>query len=473
MNNINWMGEILERRDEFIADLQKLIQIPSVKTERGTKEAPFGTHVKEALDYMLSLGGKDGFTIKNTGNVAGHLEIGSGDGLIGVLCHVDVVPAGDGWTHEPFGGELESGKLFGRGAIDDKGPTMAAYYAMKIVKELGIPLEKRVRMIIGTDEESDWQCVERYFETEEMPDIGFAPDADFPIIFAEKGIADVQIKLSLPAPDEAAVTMIAFESGERYNMVPDFARASLLIDQNHTLFLQNYTEYINESNFEGNYHIENGAVVLEMKGTSAHAMEPDFGQNAALMLARFLSNQRLDTASIAYIDFMIRYFDGDTRGRALGIAATDLEMGDVTVNAAIFRYEKGKSAQIGVNVRYPVSFSFNEEIQKLKKRIQKEKAELSVISNSEPHYVQPDDPLIETLKRVYEEETGKKADLLSIGGGTYARALKTGVAFGALFPGRPDVAHQKDEYAFVEDLFQAAAIYARTIVELAGKNEKE
>ncbi|OKL36198.1 dipeptidase PepV [Domibacillus mangrovi] len=473
MNNINWMDEILERRDEFIADLQKLIQIPSVKTEQGTKKAPFGTHVKDALDYMLLLGEKDGFTIKNTGNVAGHLEMGSGDGLIGVLCHVDVVPAGDGWTREPFGGELESGKIFGRGAIDDKGPTIAAYYAMKIVKELGIPLEKRVRMIIGTDEESDWQCVERYFESEEMPDIGFAPDADFPIIFAEKGIADVQITLSLPVPGEAAVTMIAFEAGKRYNMVPDFARASLLIDQNHTLFLQNYTEYINKANLEGHYHIQNGVVVLELKGTSVHAMEPDFGQNAALMLAKFLSNQRLDAASIAYIDFMKRYFDGDTRGRALEIAATDLEMGDVTVNAAIFRYEKGKSAQIGVNVRYPASFSFNEEIQKLKKRIQKEKAELSVISNSEPHYVHPDDPFIETLKRVYEDETGKKAVLLSIGGGTYARALKTGVAFGALFPGRPDVAHQKDEYAFIGDLFQAAAIYARTIVELAGKKEKE
>lgn len=472
MDNINWIEEIMRRRDEFIADLQKLIQIPSVKEEQGTPEAPFGNQVKKALDYMLLLAEKDGFTIKNIENVAGHLEIGSGNELVGLLCHVDVVPAGDGWTREPFAGELESGKIFGRGAIDDKGPTMAAYYAMKIVKELGIPLEKRVRMIIGTDEESDWQCVERYFKTEEMPSVGFAPDADFPIIFAEKGIADVQIELSLPVPDTSAVTMIAFESGKRYNMVPDLAHVSLLIDQNHTLFLQNYTEYIKESNLEGDYHIENGVVVLEMKGTSVHAMEPDLGQNAALMLARFLSNQHLDAASLAYIDFMIRYFEGDTRGRALGIAATDSEMGDVTVNAAIFRYEKERIAQIGINVRYPVSFLFNEEIQKLKKRIQTEKAELSVISNSEPHYIQPDDPFIETLKNVYEEETGKKAELLSIGGGTYARALKTGVAFGALFPGRPDVAHQKDEYAFVGDLFQAAAIYARAIVELAGKKEK-
>ncbi|OLN22714.1 dipeptidase PepV [Domibacillus antri] len=471
MNKTNWMNEILDRRDQFTADLQKLIQIPSVKSATGEKNAPFGKSVKEALDYMLTLGETDGFTVKNVDNVAGHLEMGEGEGLIGLLCHVDVVPAGDGWTREPFGGELESGKIFGRGAIDDKGPTMAAYYAMKIVKELGIPLEKRVRMIIGTDEESDWQCVGRYFQTEEMPDAGFAPDADFPIIFAEKGIADADVELLLPKPDQAEVSITKFDSGLRYNMVPDFARVSLLIDQNHTLFLQNYTEYIEEHHLDGSYHIESGMVVLEMKGKSAHAMEPDLGQNAALSLAAFLDRQRLDAAGAAYIQFIMRHFYGDTRGHSLGLAAADPEMGDVTLNPAIFRYEKEKVAHIGINIRYPVSFSFDDEMTKLTKRLKKEQAVCRIVSNSEPHYVQPDDPFIKTLKYVYEEETGKKAELLSIGGGTYARALKTGVAFGALFPGRPDVAHQKDEYAFLGDLMQAAAIYARAIVELAGKKE--
>ncbi|OMP67418.1 dipeptidase PepV [Domibacillus epiphyticus] len=471
MNKMNWMDEILKRRDDFTADLQKLIQIPSVKSEeeKNEKEAPFGKQVKEALDYMITLAEKDGFQVKNIDNVAGHIEMGEGDELIGILCHVDVVPEGDGWTREPFGGELESGKIFGRGAIDDKGPTMAAYYAMKMVKELGIPLEKRVRMIVGTDEESDWLCVDRYFKTEEMPDVGFAPDADFPIIFAEKGIADVQIDMQVPPPGLADVVMTLFDSGRRYNMVPDFARASLVIDQNHTLFLQSYTEYIEENNLNGSYHIDSGVVVLEINGRSAHAMEPDLGQNAALSLAAFLSRQHLDRASAAYIQFILRYFEGDTRGRALGIAATDEEMGDVTVNAAIFRYEKEKLAQIGVNIRYPVSFPFDNEMISLKERIEKEWASIQIVSNSEPHYVNPNDPFIETLKRVYEEETGKKSELLSIGGGTYARALKRGVAFGALFPGRPDVAHQKDEYAFLGDLLQAASIYARTIVELAGK----
>ncbi|WP_046178536.1 dipeptidase PepV [Domibacillus tundrae] len=469
MHTIDWRDEIKKLEGGLIKDLQKLIQIPSVKSNERTDEAPFGKEVRQALDFMLQLGEKDGFTLKNVGNVAGHLEMGEGVDLIGILCHVDVVPAGDGWSYEPFGGEIENGKLFGRGAMDDKGPTMAAYYAMKVIKELGIPLEKRVRMIIGTDEESDWECVDRYFETEEMPQSGFAPDADFPIIFAEKGIADLQLNINIPSSTQSAVSVEAFQAGRRYNMVPDHAVASVWIEQQHTLFLQKYTEYIKDNELDGSYYIDSGMVFLEMKGISAHAMEPDHGRNAALMLAAFLVKEAIDPASAAYLQFIIDQFEGDTRGQRLGIAVTDPEMGDVTVNAALFRYEKEQAAQIGLNVRYPVSFLFDQEMNELNKRL--ENASLLILNNSKPHYMKPDDPFIETLKRVYKEETGEEAELLAIGGGTYARALKTGVAFGALFPGREDVAHQKDEYAILDDLFRAAAIYARTIVELAGKKE--
>ena len=150
--------------------------------------------MKEALElYADKWVKKMDFHSKNVGNLAGYLEFGKVNESVGILCHVDVVPEGDGWSSDPYGAEIRDGKIFARGAIDDKGPTMAAYYAMKIVKELGLPLNKRVRMIIGTDEESDWRCVDHYFKHEEMPTLGFAPDADFPIIFAEKGIADFDL----------------------------------------------------------------------------------------------------------------------------------------------------------------------------------------------------------------------------------------------------------------------------------------
>ena len=152
MVNIDWKHEVDKRKNHLIADLQGLLKIKSVLDEaNGTDDAPLGIEVKKALDYLLKLGEKDGFSAKNVGNLAGHLEMGKGEGLLGILCHVDVVPEGDGWSIDPFGGEVRDGKIFARGAIDDKGPTMAAYYAMKIVKDLELPLEKRVRMIIGTE----------------------------------------------------------------------------------------------------------------------------------------------------------------------------------------------------------------------------------------------------------------------------------------------------------------------------------
>ena len=172
-----------------------LIAIPSVLDESAaTEDLPFGPEPKRALDWLLEEGRKAGMIVKNIDNMAGHIEMGEGEELIGILCHVDVVPAGSNWTYEPFDGTVVDGKLFGRGAIDDKGPTIAAWHAMKMVKDSGITMNKRVRLIIGTDEESGFRCVRRYFEKEEMPTIGFAPDADFPIINAEKGIASIVFK---------------------------------------------------------------------------------------------------------------------------------------------------------------------------------------------------------------------------------------------------------------------------------------
>jgi len=189
---IDWYAEVLKRKDDLIRDLQGLVRIRSVYDETTVGEdTPFGEGPKNALDYMLEKGKENGFQVKNVDHFAGHIEMGSGEKLVGVLGHVDVVPEGDGWTFDPYGGEIHDGKIYGRGTADDKGPTMAAFYALKIVKELGLPLSKRVRLIIGTDEESGMRCIKNYFQKEEMPDVGFVPDADFPIIYAEKGIASV------------------------------------------------------------------------------------------------------------------------------------------------------------------------------------------------------------------------------------------------------------------------------------------
>lgn len=469
MTTIQWMKEVEKREADLIKDAQELLKIKSVlDEENATPEAPLGEGVKEALEFLLQLGEKDGFTAKNVGNLAGHLEFGQGDEIVGILCHVDVVPEGDGWTSDPFSAEIRDGKIFARGAIDDKGPTMAAYYAMKIVKELGLPLNKRVRMIIGTDEESNWRCVDHYFKHEEMPAMGFAPDADFPIIYAEKGIADYDLVYK-PAGTENTdydAEVIEFSSGRRYNMVPDFAQASLVVQERQTDLVQRFEDYKKQNELEGKAYVENGKLILELEGVSAHGMEPNNGKNAGLHMANFLSQLNLDGNSGKFFRFVSKYLGKDSRGKEIGIAYTDEITGDLTINVGKLSYSSENGGRAGLNMRYPVTTKLEKTKEILNDLLEAEGITIENFSNSNPHHVDENDFLIQTLKKVYEEQTGEKAELLSIGGGTYARSLKSGVAFGPLFPGRPDIAHQKDEYMIIEDLLKATAIYAQAIYEL-------
>ncbi|WP_244094362.1 dipeptidase PepV [Jeotgalibacillus salarius] len=466
---ISWIDEVNKRKDAIINELQQLLAIPSVLNEADTDEhAPLGKEVKRALEYLLHAGEQAGFKSKNVGNIAGHLEMGQGEELLGILCHVDVVPAGKGWSHPPFEGVIQNGKLYGRGAIDDKGPTIAAYYAMKIIQELDLNMNKRVRMIIGTDEESDWRCVDRYFSEEEMPSIGFAPDADFPVIHAEKGIMDADFHLTKYEPDVHApkIEMHSFHSGERYNMVPDFAKAELTVHAEQTYLLQEYEEFLKEYELTGDFYVKSGLLTMELHGKSSHAMEPDNGVNAGVMLLRFLNHFELDARSKAFASFANKYLYNGSRGVALGIAGKDDVSGDLTLNTGLIRFDESH-AYFGLNIRYPVTYDMDTKRKWLADEMENKHIQIKVKDDSKPHHVEGDDPFVQTLLSVYEKQTGEKGELLAIGGGTYARSLEKGVAFGALFPGREDVAHQKDEYIEIEDLLKATAIYAEAIYQLA------
>ncbi|RKQ34649.1 dipeptidase PepV [Oceanobacillus halophilus] len=468
MCNINWMEEVVKRKEDFLKDLQGILQIKSVLDEEKVQpDAPLGQGIKDALEYMLNLGKKDGFTPKNVGNLAGHLEMGQGDQLLGILGHVDVVPEGDGWSVDPYGAVIKDGKIYARGSSDDKGPTIAAYYGMKIIKELGIPLGKRVRLIIGTDEESDWRCVEHYFEKEEMPTMGFVPDADFPIIFAEKGIADYDIvQQSNVNSSNESLQLQSFQSGRRYNMVPDFAEVQLQLDGETVDMKQKYQAFLDDWELDGATSVNGEEVTLTLVGKSAHGAEPRNGKNAGVYMAKFLQNLELDDAGKTFTETIASFFD-KSRGEVFDIAFQDEESGELTINVGMMNYNQESGGRIGLNMRYPVTFDIDNGKTKIQTFLEKENLQLENFSDSKPTYVKKDDPLIQTLQKVYEEQTGEKAELLSIGGGTYSRALDHGVAFGAMFPGREDVMHQKDEYAIVDDLLKATAIYAQAIYELA------
>ncbi|MBT2217379.1 dipeptidase PepV [Virgibacillus dakarensis] len=468
MSEINWMDEVLKRKDSFLKDLQGLLQIKSVLDEEHAQaDAPLGQGVRDALQYMLGLGEKDGFRTKNVGNLAGHLEMGAGKELLGILGHVDVVPEGDGWSVDPYNAVIKDGKIYARGSSDDKGPTVAAYYGMKIVNELGLPLGKRVRLIIGTDEESDWRGVAHYFQEEEMPSTGFVPDADFPVIYAEKGIADFDI-VQPPRLEQSnvALVLLSFQSGRRYNMVPDFAKVHVKLWDEAAGLIQKYQDFLKGSELDGDVSVNEDELVLTLAGVSAHGAEPRNGKNAGIFMSQFLQTLNLDASGKKFIDSIAQFYNR-SRGETFAISYRDEDSGDLTINVGIMNYSTEMGGRIGLNMRYPVTFDIEAGKAKIQAELAENGLQLENFSDSKPTYVKKDDPLIQTLQKVYEEQTGDKAELLAIGGGTYARALDHGVAFGALFPGREDVMHQKDEYAIVEDLLRATAIYAQAIYELA------
>lgn len=231
--------------------------------------------------------------------------------------------------------------------------------------------------------------------------------------------------------------------------------------------IRQFTNFMDRFGLGYQFQTEKGQLILTVKGVSAHGMEPRNGKNAGLYLAEFLSKLNLDEKASHYFQFVSRYFFDDSRGVHLGVAYTDDVSGDLTINAGKLSYTPETGGRIGISCRYSVTNKMEDTKAKLDALLQKEGFTIENYSDSNPHYVDEKEFLIQTLKKVYEEQTGEKAELIAIGGGTYARSLKVGVAFGPLFPGKPDVAHQKDEYIEIDDLLKATAIYAQAIYELA------
>ncbi len=437
-----------DNEQNFLTDLKELLKIDTVLIEQPeVKEAPFGENLVKALDYMLSLGKREGFETKKIDNVAGHIEYGEGEEIIGVLCHLDVVPTGDGWTYPPFEPTIVDGKIYARGSMDDKGACISSLYALKAIKESGIKLNKKIRLIFGTDEETGSRGIKRYLEVEKMPDLGFSPDADFPIIYGEKGILSFNIE-SNNINDE----IIEFNAGDRYNIVPEVA--SVILKNDYT---EQFKSFLKEKNYKG--EIKNNQYI--MYGKSAHAMEPRNGINAIIRLSEFLNTIFKDNL----IEFLLKVFNC-SRLSTINEDFTDPEMGDLTSNVAILKINNGKGF-FGVNFRYPINWDKEQFFKNLTMTANQFSLNLRLLNDSTPHYVSKDDELVKTLHKAYIKYTNDdKTPLMTIGGGTYARSLKRAVAFGPMMPGREDVVHQVDEYAYIEDLLMSVAIFAEALKEL-------
>ncbi len=449
---MDWLKIAKTYEREYIEKTQALLRIPTVleKYDPNCPEAPFGNDIRRALDHVLTVAEIDGFKTKNIMNYAGHIELGEGKEIVGILGHLDVVPTGGKWDFPPFGAELRDGRIYARGAIDDKGPTMAAYIALKMIRDQGIKLNRRVRLILGCDEESGMRCIAKYLEYENMPDLGFAPDAEFPLIYAEKGSVSFDV---VGTEDDSLITSLV--AGERYNVVPDECVAVLKKDVSQA-FLSYLETAKQQGKVEGNKYT--------VYGKNAHGATPMLGLNAIFLMVDFLKTV---TAS-SFVQFLDRFLTYDHYGERLGIAYHDPEMKDLTLNTAIIKYQDG-AFKLGCNIRYPRGWDQPKQGAKIQAAVESFGFVYNQLRNSPPHYVSPKDPLIHVLEAAYRKYTGDQTSpLLTIGGGTYARNMKKAVAFGPCMPGSPELAHQPNEYVIVADMLVAAAIYAESIEKLAG-----
>ncbi len=438
-------------QQEGIELLRKLVSYPTVLKEyQPNSDCPFGIENKKALEAILSVAKKDGFDVDNVDNYAGSIEFGSGKENLGILCHLDVVPVdGQNWDTNPFDLVVKDDKLYGRGSVDDKGPLVAAYLAMKLLKTQGFVPNKRVKLIMGCDEETGSRCLHHYFSKRPLPEMGFSPDADFPLIYGEKAHALYHFEGSLSNLE--CITWL--EAGTRYNVVPALAKMKL----NKNLERE-YLQFLKAHQYEGT--VKDGLYIAY--GKASHAMVPQNGLNAVFILFQFLN----EIAPSPLSKFFVQYLTFDPFGKKLGYEMKDSEMGELTSNVGIVRIEDGK-VMIGVDCRVPRENHKEKLVSCIENAAKTIGFEAKLLSFGGYHYVDPNGFLVTTLMKVYQEVT-KDVDAkpITIGGGTYAKFIDNAVAYGPLLPGREDVCHIANEYMHMQDFLNAITIYAKAIYEL-------
>ena len=463
---------ISENKERMIKDLQELIQIPSYYSKSNNPKYPFGENINKALEYTLDLGQRLGFKTKNIDGYCGYIEFGEGDELIGIIGHLDVVPEGENWTYPPFSGAIANNCIFGRGAIDDKGPVIASLYAMKYVMETA-KIKKRVRLILGLNEERNWNCIKYYKAHEEIPSIGFSPDADFPCIYAEKAVLTQEIKADISQFKNFDIKITNIDcNNNATNVVPKICSAILSIDTNKIKsddFINNLKNIINNSGFEIDiYKIADEEIKLTSHGISAHAAHPDLGINSISRLIIILDKIfKVYGYTIDLFDFFTKYIGLQFDGKNLGINFED-ESGRLTLNVGYIGIENN-FIKIKMNLRVPV----HTDITKIGAAFIKNTCEYINLDFDTSHYmpalyIEPNSELVQSLCKIYNEETNSSCKPIAIGGATFARAFPNCISFGANFPGDKDMCHQTDEFISIDKLLLACKIYAKAILFLQG-----
>ena len=466
MHNVRIDALIDSWKDELIGNLQKWLSVPSVLAESAGEGKPFGEETAKMLELALDTARNMGFEAEGFDGYAGHVQMGSGEQTMGILAHLDVVPTGDGWKHDPFGGEIEDGKIFGRGACDDKGPALAALYAMRAVREAGVKLKHGVRLILGCDEETGMLDMRHYAGCCQMPDYGFSPDAEYPVINTEKGGLSITLNGLGGNEESAKIPVYSLYAGERVNVVPGVAWAEVgtenvsIEEMRQALLPLDMKITLSD--------MGNGRARVEAEGRSAHASMPHAGVNAAGMLLIALAHLQAGGNSQAAIAALAEKIGLEGDGKSLGIAVDDELCGPLTCNLGLLRYD-GLRLTAQLDIRFPLATSHEKVCGQMALALVDTPLLLKYNGGGKVHHVPAEHPVVQGLLRAYHETTGQPAYAFAIGGGTYSRMMPNTVAFGCNFPGDVDCAHMPDEYVELDKYLLTVKIMARAIEELAGE----
>ncbi|MDD6310387.1 MAG: dipeptidase PepV [Firmicutes bacterium] len=465
--------KIEDSQAEMVSSLSALISVPSVSVKT-PGDKPFGENVHKAYEMMMGYGQDAGFLTYNADNYGGHIEFpGSGAGIIGIAGHLDVVPEGEGWDHEPYSGDVVDGFIWGRGTIDNKGPVVASFYAMKALKECGYVPEKSIRMILGLDEETNWDGMRYYLShVDRIPDCGFTPDADFPVIRAEMGILIFDIVKKLPASRGKGLELRGIKGGTVPNAVAENARA-VICDTTGGGY-EYIKAMVNKAREEKGWKINckglGKSFEITVKGVPAHGAMPELGQNAITILMEFLGGLNfLNDGVNDFIKFYNECIGFNLHGEKIGCYMSDEDSGQLKFNVGMIDVDKN-TADLKINIRFPVTCARDDVYDGIMNVIDKYGMGIVKGEYQAPIYFPEDNELVQTLLDVYRKHTGdmETAPIVT-GGGTYARALPNCVAFGSLFPGDPELEHQRNERVEISKLVQMSKIYAEAIYRLAGQ----
>lgn len=457
-------------KDDIVDSISKLVSYPSISVETDDKNMPFGKDCNDALVYFLELAHKLGFKTKNVDGYCGYAEFGDGSDLIGIIGHLDVVPANaDDWSYSPFSATIENNRIYGRGTIDDKGPVISSLYAMKTVmdyyKDNNLKFNKRVRLIVGLNEETNWKCINYYKCHEELPTLGFSPDSDFPCIYAEKSVLSLSISDKLLSNDLISIIDIDCNNNA-INVVPKFCTITLkfkkIVDLSIIKSIVDKYDYNIEVCKIDDYKIQ-----LSSYGVSSHSAHPDLGINAIthliIVLDEIFKNYQI---VFPLFDNFCKYIGDEYYGDKMDLNIED-ESGKLTLNASQL-YIKDNEIFIGINLRIPVTTIVDTVTNKFIESFCNNK--ITIISNIAPLFVDKNDKLVKTLCDVFNASYNSHFEPIAIGGATYARAFSNCVSFGMNFPGDKDMCHQVDEYIDIDKLILSTNIYANAIYKLLNQN---